>query len=79
MQRVLSDYLRGLSRSTTLGRQIGCGYEPLAEKTLTISLTRGSVACEGVEQMTIVLDLAPVYIREHAQLPGEGCRTVRGT
>ena len=63
--------MRRFNRSTALCRQIGCSYEPLAEKALTIGLTGGSVAREGVEQMTIVLDLVSVYIREYAQLPGE--------
>ena len=50
------------SRSISQDRQFGCGYEPLAEKTLAIGLTRGSVARESVEQMTVILDLASIYI-----------------
>jgi hypothetical protein len=37
------------SRSISQYRHIGGGYEPLAEKALTIGLTRGSVARESVE------------------------------
>jgi len=62
VQQVLAVYMRRFNRSTALCRQIGCSYVPLAEKILTIGLTRGLITREGVEQMIVVLDLASVDI-----------------
>ena len=71
VQQVLAVYMRCTSRSITLCRQIGCGYIPLAEEALTVGLISGHIARKGIEQMTIVLDLAPVYILEDTQFPAK--------
>src|SRR5438874_12709679 len=64
-----------IRRSTALYSQVGCGHEPLAEKAFTIGLTRGRVACEGVERMAVIFELVAVGIHLDTQLPGEGGRT----
>src|SRR6266852_1122033 len=61
-------------RSTALHSQIGCSHEPHAEKTFTIRLTGSSVPREGVERMTVILDLVAVCIHLYAQFPSEGSR-----
>ena len=62
-------------RSAALYSQVRRGHEPHAGNALTIGLTRSIVSREGLERVTIILDLVPVYIHLHTQFPGEGSRT----
>ena len=47
--------------------QGGRGYEPYTANTLTTSLPWRGVACEGIEEMAIILDLVAIRIHHRRQ------------